>query len=353
MPEPARHQPARILDANANRAREALRVLEDAARFLLDDPAASRAFKTLRHDLVEILSELPAGVLEANRATGSDVGRSISLESERERPDALSVVRAAGGRLGESLRSLEEWSKTIDPALSGRFEAVRYRGYEATAALVERLASPAPQWRLCAVITRSGCALPPAELVRRVVEAGADCIQVREKTLGDAELSAWVAEVIEIARPAGTSVVVNDRADIALVTGADGVHLGAGDLSIGEVRRLAGRTLWIGATAHDEFEVRNALAAGCDSLGLGTMYASPTKPECGPSGPAFLEAFLSEHPGVPHLAIGGIDACRAAELAALGCGGVALSSAICGSEDPGQVVRDVLGALQGREPVRG
>ena len=66
MPEPARHQPARILDANANRSREALRVLEDAARFLLDDPGASRGFKTLRHDLVEILSELPAGVLEAD-----------------------------------------------------------------------------------------------------------------------------------------------------------------------------------------------------------------------------------------------------------------------------------------------
>ena len=352
MFEPPRHHPARILDANANRAREALRVLEDGARFLLDDSEASRGFKELRHALVEVMGSLPAGLLEANRETEGDVGREIRLDSEFTREDPLAVIRAAAARLGEALRSIEEWSKTIDPEVSARVEVLRYRSYEATADLVARFPVRGPQWRLCVVLTRALCTHAPEEVVRSVVSGGADCIQVREKGLDDRGLVEWIEQIVAIARPAGVAVVVNDRVDLALVSGADGVHLGAGDLPIEEARRLAGRRLWIGATAHDLDEARAALDAGCDGLGLGTMYPSRTKPDCETSGPGFLSGFLAAHPGVPHLAIGGIDAGRAAELSALGCRGVAMSSAICGSDEPERVTRDVLEAILGREPMR-
>ena len=108
MTDSSNHGPARILDANANRAREAIRVLEDAARFLLDDEASSRTFKTLRHDLVAALSHLPAGLLEMNRSTERDVGRAISVDSETTRSDARAVLEASAARLGEALRSIEE-----------------------------------------------------------------------------------------------------------------------------------------------------------------------------------------------------------------------------------------------------
>ncbi|MCH2145173.1 MAG: thiamine phosphate synthase [Phycisphaerales bacterium] len=351
MNEPSRHHPARILDANANRAREALRVLEDGARFLLDDPEASRGFKELRHALVEVIGSLPSGLLESSRETAGDVGRSIRVDSEFTREDPLAVIRAAAGRLGEALRSIEEWSKTIDPEVAARVEVLRYRSYELTAELAARFPVRGPQWRLCVVLTRALCARSPEEVVRSVVAGGADCIQVREKTLDDRALLAWIEQVVGIARPAGVSVVVNDRVDLALASGADGVHLGADDMPIEAARRLAGGRLWIGATAHDLDEAQAALDAGCDGLGLGTMYPSRTKPDCETRGPGFLSDFLAAHPEVPHLAIGGIDVERTTELSALGCRGVAMSGAICAADEPQEVAREVLEALHGREPM--
>ena len=203
MTDSSNNGPARILDANANRAREAIRVLEDAARFLLDDEASSRTFKTLRHDLVEALSLLPTGLLEMNRATERDVGRSISVDSETTRSDARAVLEASAARLGEALRSIEEWAKTLDTEVARRVEQLRYRGYEASGALLTAFASRAPQWRLCVLVTRRDCRLPAEDVVRAVVESGADCIQVREKDLPDADLLEWIRTVIAIARPSG------------------------------------------------------------------------------------------------------------------------------------------------------
>ena len=351
MHEPPHRHPARILDANANRAREAMRVLEDGARFLVDDEAGSLAFKSLRHDLVAALKELPPGLLEAHRATESDIGRTLTLASEAQRADPRAVIEAAGARMGEALRSIEEWAKTIDPAVAGRIEVVRYRGYEAAGLLLQRLPSSAPQWRLCVLVSQASCLLSPLEVIKATLAGGADCLQIREKAMTDQGLLAWVREIVAIARPLGAAVIVNDRADIALAAGADGVHLGTGDLPIAEVRRVAGRRLLIGSSAHDMEEAAAAIGAGSDLCGLGTMYASPTKPECVPSGPSFLSAFIAQHPEIPHLAIGGIDAPRAAELAALGCRGVAVSSAVCSAKDPETATRSIHQSITGTAPV--
>src|SRR4029453_2076643 len=109
---------ARILDANANRAREALRVMEDAARFALNDEALSAELKSLRHDLRAVIDSLPAGWLEANRDTPGDVGTAISNQSEMSRADLRDIVVAAGKRLTEALRAIEEAGKTIDADLA-------------------------------------------------------------------------------------------------------------------------------------------------------------------------------------------------------------------------------------------
>src|SRR5512142_2775635 len=121
---------ARILDANFNRAREALRVMEDYARFALDDPAATEAIKRLRHDLAAAVRALPADHLLRARDTANDVGTTISTESEQQRADAHAVFTAAAKRLPEALRTIEEYVKTIDPAVASAVEALRYRSYE-------------------------------------------------------------------------------------------------------------------------------------------------------------------------------------------------------------------------------
>ena len=198
---------------------------------------------------------------------------------------------------------------------------------------------------MCVLLTEASCARPWADTLRAVIAGGADCIQVREKSLADRHLLARIRAAIEIARPAGAAVIVNDRVDLALAAGADGVHVGRGDLPPDEVRRLSGDRLLVGASTHSLDETRAAVAAGAHVCGVGAMFASPTKPDVAPSGPAYLRAYLAAFPHVPHLAIGGIDAARAAELAALGCRGVAIGAAACAARDPAAAVHAIRAVL--------
>ena len=118
----------RILDANANRAREALRVMEDAARFVLDDETLAAELKSTRHELTAALAGF-GGVASA-RDTPRDVGTRVTTGAERSRASVGVVVRAAGKRLGEALRAIEEYGKTIDATVAARVEALRYAGYD-------------------------------------------------------------------------------------------------------------------------------------------------------------------------------------------------------------------------------
>src|SRR5262249_54285171 len=120
---------ARVIDASANRAREGLRVVEDYCRFVLDDAVLCGELKRLRHDLAAALEHLaPQTLLEA-RDTAADVGTQISTASERSRAAPLDVARANLKRLGESLRSLEEFAKVLSPRVAESVERLRYGAY--------------------------------------------------------------------------------------------------------------------------------------------------------------------------------------------------------------------------------
>lgn len=352
-----------MLDVNVNRAREAMRVMEDAARFALNDESLSERLKNLRHEFREIVNGLQrfgGGWLEANRDVQGDVGTSISTESERDRGGLLDVVIAAGKRLTESLRVIEELSKVShgprhaagsmeqpseSTAISSRIESLRYRAYELDSQLQLRLGSGrAAQWTVCVVLSKSLCKKPWQTVVREAVEAGADCIQVREKDMDAGELVQHVREALDIAN-LRAAVIVNDRVDIALAAGANGVHLGQDDLSVREVRKIAGRSLIVGVSAHDMNEAQAAVDSGADYCGVGTMFASTVKPERAPTGPEFLRLFIEQFPHTPHLAIGGITAANVELLAKAGARGVAVSSAICAAGDPGHTVRLLREAL--------
>jgi len=341
---------ARILDANANRAREALRVLEDAARFALDDAVLAASLKQLRHDLRDALAGLPDGWLAASRDTAGDAGTTLTTPGEQTRRGLADVARAAGSRLGEALRVIEEAAKIIAPEVAAQIKALRYRGYEAEQRLATRLGTGrGRQWTVCVLLTESACRRPWADVLRAAIDGGAECVQVREKTMAAAALRRRVDDVLAIARPAGVTVIVNDRADVALAAGADGVHLGRDDLSLADARRLAGTTLLLGASTHDLDEAAAAAAGGADYCGVGRMFDSGTKPSAAPGGLAYLRSFLEHHPGMPHLAIGGITPDNAGEVVAAGARGVAVSSAVCGAEHPDRVVAGLRGVVAGGE----
>jgi thiamine-phosphate pyrophosphorylase len=335
---------ARIIDANANRAREALRVMEEAARFLLDDAELTADLKTARHELAAALGRLEG--VTFHRDTPGDVGTAISTDAERSRASVMDVAVAGAKRLSEALRAMEEYGKTLDALFASRIERIRYRGYDLELRLIRALGTGvAKQWRCCVLITESQCAKPWRDVVAACIDGGADCIQVREKHMEGGALLDRTRAIINIVRPSGLSVIVNDRLDVALAAGADGVHMGTHDLPIVEARKIAGRALLIGASTHNVDEAAEAVEAGADYCGVGAMFNSSLKPERIPSGPAYLRAFIERHPRTPHLAIGGISADNIGKLVDAGCRGVAVSTAVCGADDPHSAVSAIVHAL--------
>jgi thiamine-phosphate pyrophosphorylase len=340
----------RLLDANSNRAREAMRVMEDAARFLLDDPGLARELKSLRHDFASAMRLLGLGrPLEWHRDTPGDVGTRIGTRAESQRQDVHDVVVAAGKRLTEALRSLEEYGKIETPVAAGRVEALRYRAYELERKLLGALGSRRRrQWRLCVIITESLCAHRPwLDVARACLDAGADCLQLREKTLDDRELHRRACALVGLAtdraaaRKAPPSVIINDRPDIASAACADGVHLGEQDMPPDRVRLWARRDFLIGVSTHSLAEARAAIRAGADYCGVGAIFPTTTK-DRRPSGLRYLHQFISHHPHRPHLAIGGITPDNVSQVIEAGARGVAVSSIVCGAASPAAVVRRLL-----------
>lgn len=340
----------RILDANANRAREALRVMEEAARFVLDDAALTADLKALRHDLARALSAIDG--LELNRDTPGDVGTGITTDTERTRAGVADVADAAGKRLTEALRAIEEYGKTLGDSVgpagfAAAVEKQRYRAYELERRLRQAMAASTPrQWRLCVLLTESLCTHHRwQDVLAQALDAGADCIQVREKQMDGGWLKRRVEDVMAaVAGRAG--VIVNDRADVAMAAGADGVHLGQTDLACADARRLFGRQFIVGVSTNNLDQAARALRQGADYVGLGPMFPTSTvdnKPNV--VGPGYARAFLEAHPGVPHLAIGGVTPANIAELAAAGIRGTAVSSAVCSANSPGDVCRRLLDAM--------
>lgn len=355
-----------MIDANANRAREGLRVLEDAARFALDDASLTRRCKHARHALGEALVALGLSTDEllASRDADADVGADVRTAGEGHRPTMGSVAAAAAGRSAEALRSLEECAKALGQGtVAAGLGHLRYEVYEvhrAVGPLLARLEASAGtvgvrQPRLCVLVSESLCQRADW---KRVVEGslagGADAIQLREKQLNDRELLARARWVVQACKHASALSVINDRADVALMAGAAMVHVGQTDLPVRELRRLVGPRLAIGISTENVEQALAGVAMGADLCGVGPMFPTSTKDKPRLAGPPALHAYLA-HPvlgRVPHLAIGGINTANAAELARVAAGvraqlGVAVSSVVCGANDPRGVCESLRKAIDG------
>jgi thiamine-phosphate pyrophosphorylase len=346
----------RLVDANLNRATEGLRVADDLARFVLDDGGLSGEFKAIRHGVVEAVraTGVDAAARLLSRDTVGDVGTGLTASGEHKRADVASVAEAACGRAAEAMRAIEEACKLLGAAGSARdVEALRYRLYTAGARLTLKLSSgrSGRQWRLCVLVTEALCTQHSWErVVEEAIAGGADCLQLREKTMEAGEVLVRAKRLVEIARASAradgsrASVVINDRPDVALLAGADGVHVGQHDLPVAAVRKLAGFTLAVGVSTANLEQAKRARADGADSVGLGPMFVSGTKPKPELAGLGYLRAFLAdaEVGNMPHLAISGITPENVGELWAAGCRGVAVSSVVCGARDPKAVCEKLL-----------
>lgn len=179
------------------------------------------------------------------------------------------------------------------------------------------------------------------ELAHRAVAGGADVIQLRDKALSCRDLLSAAVAIREITRDAGALFIVNDRLDVALAAGADGVHLGESDLPIGEARRLAPPGFIIGASVGSVATAVSAREEGADYVALSPTFATGSKDDAGPGhGLATLSAVRAAVP-LPLVAIGGITAENVSEVIAAGADGVAVISAVVGKDDVTAAARDL------------
>lgn len=196
------------------------------------------------------------------------------------------------------------------------------------------------------VLTDLDAPAHPLDVVNDALDAGAPVIQVRAKGLDDRALLALAEAIVARCHRVGATCLIDDRVDIVLACGADGVHIGDRDLPVAVARRLLGPEAIIGATARDPESGRARVEAGADYLGVGPTYATATKeglPDpIGPAGVAAVAAAVA----VPVIAIAGIALDRVPEVMAAGVHGIAVVGAVSRADEPGRATVDLLAAIE-------
>ncbi len=325
----------RILDANFNRAREALRVAEDCGRFALNDPAITAMAKNLRSDLAEVLQAMPAEEFLVSRDTPGDIGTEISSPTEGRRTGLADVVTAGCKRLTEALRTIEEYAKVLSPESVLKTERMRYNGYTLEKRILERLGvgGRLREAKLYALVSSRLCSGSIRQTARAAIAGGADIVQLREKGIGDDEFLALAAELRELTDETGRIFVVNDRSDIAAMVGADGVHLGQHDVPVAEARRLLRPGAIVGRSTHSLAQAKAAVTEGADYISVGPIFATETKDAGEPVGTELI-AEVAQQVSLPIVAIGGVTAGNAREVRRAGASLAAVCSGICSADNP-------------------
>lgn len=340
----------RILDASANRAQEAARVVEDYARFGLDDAHLTECVKSWRHGLAATIRRLSGSRRMATRDTAADVGTTISTASERQRLDGRQVAIANLTRLTESLRSLEEWSKLAEPGLAAEFEQHRYAAYtlaraiEITSESLERLAEA----RLY-VLTDGAASIDEfSTRIETLVTSGVHVIQLRDKRLADRELLERGRRLVAQTRGTKTLSIMNDRPDLAALAQADGVHVGQEELSVKDCRQIVGPDRLVGVSTHSLDQAQTAVMDGANYIGVGPVFSSRTKSFDHLAGLELVRQ-VAQSIRLPAFAIGGIDLSNLHRVLSAGLNRIAVSSAICEAASPATAVKELLALLDSRE----
>ncbi len=318
---PDRQRVLRVLDANLNRAREALRVLEEYARLVIDDKGLTKHTKGIRHDLVACVPEALNRRLTVSRDIVADVGRTVGTPSEYHRSNISDVTTAAAKRLEEALRTIEEYGKTIDPSFARGIETIRYCVYELEQR-IDRLQHAQQRFGaigLYVIITDQVCVNDWFQTATEALKGGASCLQLREKNLSDRELLDRARRLRALCHEHDALFILNDRADLAALAEADGVHLGQDDISVSGARRLMPDRCIVGISTNTREQVDQALEQRPDYVATGPTYATALKPDA-PTAGIDLLTYARSRTSTPLVAIGGIDA---------GTAGVILNQVVC------------------------
>nr|WP_105368690.1 thiamine phosphate synthase [Acetivibrio saccincola] len=337
----------RIIDANINRASEGVRVLEDLARFYLEDKDLSKKLKEIRHGIrKEVMVFLPS-LLNARDSLG-DVGAWVSKELEIDNKASIRELAVANfKRLQEALRTVEENLKVIDKyRLSKIYENFRFDTYELEKIFFKKI-PPQKRRRItlkglyCITAHEFSKGRSNIEVVEKMIKGGAKILQYREKDKNFIDMYEECVKIRKLTQEAGVTFIVNDHVDLAMMVNADGVHLGQDDYPIEKVRELVGEDMIIGLSTHSPKQVQDALKKDVDYIGVGPIYRTYTKKDvCDPVGLEYLE-YVIGNINIPYVAIGGIKEHNLHEVLSKGAKCVSMVTEITEAEDIEGIVRRV------------
>ena len=309
-------------------------MMEEYVRFALNRPALSSRAKRIRHTLCTQIEKMDSIRLLCNRNTERDVGRGIQVEGQLQRQSLEDCFIAATKRASEALRVLAECTQPIDSAIAAIMEQLRFEVYalEKDVSLIFDSTRKFASVRLY-VLVNVGPDTPDIHVLdftRRCALGGADCIQLRSKGICDNRLLELARQFTQLCRENNVLSIINDRADIAILADADGVHLGQEDIPAFDARNLADRPLIVGASTHNPDELIRSIESGYDYIAIGPAFASSTKPDVKVAGPAYIKQALQvlNDNNLPHVAIGGITEVNLRELISIGVRTAAVSSSI-------------------------
>ena len=341
-------QTLRILDANCNRVGEGLRFLEDVARFLLNDAAASNQLKAMRHNLVKSLSTFGAAML-SERDPKADVGFGTQLSQHQDLP---SLVTANAKRVEEALRVVEELAKLPDLSATLRskdFEQARFNLYALEKELLSRLMRQQKIKQLAGlyvIIDTQILGLKDAiDAASKAIRGGAKVIQLRDKQHGKGEVLTAALKLRGLCCKSNILFIVNDYLDIALASDADGIHVGYDDLPLSVVRKELPIDKIIGLSTHTLAQAQEAEAEGADYIAVGSIFSSPTKINTAVVGLEHLRQ-VRKTVSTPIVAIGGINKENIGEVIAAGADAAAVISAVLTQKDIESATRQLVKEIE-------
>lgn len=324
----------RILDANLNRATEAARILEEIARFLLDDKDLSEKLKNIRHRINAAQDDGYEDYLDA-RDTENDVG--VEIKNSDSRIDIENIFKANIKRLQQALRTLAEYS-VENKANAALFEKLRYTSYTLEKIMWDKLSANKSSImdKKLYLVTNSDNFTTEDEFLDAVASAlqgGVDILQLREKNMSAKKILELGKKLKQLCSEYGATFIVNDRIDIAAILDSDGVHLGQDDLDVKSARAILGENKIVGISTHAPEQALKAVEDGADYIGVGPVFATPTKEGRIPVGLEYVK-WASENIVIPAFAIGGIDDDNIEQVLTMGAKRVAVVRAIINSKSP-------------------
>lgn len=332
----------RIIDANLNRAAEAARVLEEISRFILDDKDLSEKLKNIRHKISSVQDENYGKYLSA-RDTENDVGTDIKNSSERTNIE--NIFKANIKRFQQALRTLAEYS-VENKENTILFEKLRYESYTLEKIMWSKLQEIGGISKLndnirLYLVTNSdkfGSEDEFLDAIASALKGGIDILQFREKNMSAKKMVELGKKIKVLCSEYNTLFIVNDRVDIGAVLGADGVHLGQDDLDVQSAKIILGEKCIIGVSTHAPEQALKAVEDGADYIGVGPVFATPTKKGRIPVGLEYVK-WVSENIDIPAFAIGGIDEKNVEQVLEAGSKRVAVVRAIINAKSPENVAK--------------